>query len=223
MKNITNHTNILFTIDLLKGLGIPPKSGPADITIAVITAIVPVVFAIVIFGFHSHNKVTMSIQRQEAVTLEAKTGELSGAVENQKALEMEKVYYGLCISEVNSSIEKNTQWSSVLTELIENMPGSVVLTDMKVEQDSVEKEVPKPDDPSKKIMINVPVNKLLLSVSDNGRGNCDEEVRKFRDFLRSSPLLGPMLANIDVSHRTEKLEGKIIVFYEINCLFNPES
>jgi len=222
VKNITNHSKVIFTIDLLKGQGIPPKSGPAGITIAVITAVVPVIFAIVIFGLHSHKKVIMSIQQQEVVKLEAEIAELSAAVENQKALEREKIHYGVCISEVNSSIEKCTQWSPVLTTLIDNMPGSVVLTNLKVEQDSVEKEVSKPDDPKKKIKINVPVNRLWLSVSDNGQGNCDEAVRKFRDRLRSSPLLGPMLASINVSHRTDKLEGKEIVFYEISCLFNPE-
>lgn len=220
-KNII-HNKVLFTIDLLKGQGIPPKSGPAGIAIAVVTAIVPVIFVLMIFGFRSHDKVMMSIQHQEVLTLEAKTDELSNAVKNQKALEMQKVHYGACISEVNASIGKYTQWSPVLTELIENMPGSVVLAELKLVQDSVEIEVPKPDNPKKKVKINVPVNKLVLSVSDQGRGNCDEVVRDFRDSLGSSDLLGPMLAKIDVARKTEKFENKDIVFYEISCLFKPE-
>ena len=218
VKNITKN-KVLFTIDLLKGQGIPPRSGPAGIAIAVVTAIVPIIFVIMIFGFRSHDQVMMSIQQQEIITLEAKTDELSNAVESQRALEMQKIHYGSCISEVNASIDKYTQWSPVLTELIENMPGSVVLAELKVVRDSVEKEVPKPDDPKKKIKIMVEVNKLVLSVSDQGQGNCDEVVRNFRDSLGSSDLLGPMLAKIDVARRTENFEGKDKVFYEISCLF----
>ena len=51
VKNITTRNEVLFTIDLLKGQGIPPKSGPAGIAIAVVTAIVPVIFVIMIFHY----------------------------------------------------------------------------------------------------------------------------------------------------------------------------
>lgn len=222
MKSIGNNNKVVFTIDLLKGQGIPPQSGPWCIVIAVITAILPVIIAIAIWGFYQKNNVVMSIKQQDIAKLEEKTFELSDAVENQRALEREKIHYGACISEVNASIGKYTQWSSVLAELIENMPGSVVLSELKVEQDSVEKEVPKPDDPKKKVKINVPVNKLVLSVSDQGRGNCREAVRKYRECLLASPLLKPMLATIDFSTRTENLEGKDVKFYELSCLFKSE-
>lgn len=221
-KKNTTSNETLFTIDLLKGQGIPPKSGPAGIAIAAVATIAPVILVIMIFGFRSHDNVMTSIQKQEVITLEEKINRLSIAVENQRALELEKVHYGICISEVKGLIDDYTQWSPVLTELIKNMPGSVILSELKVEQDSVEKEVPKPDDPEKKIKINVPVNKLVLSVSNQGRGNCDEEIRKFRDKLLSSELLRPMLAKIDVSHRTEDNDGTDTVFYEISCLFKPE-
>ena len=39
-------TKTVFTIDLLKGGGVPFKSGPAGVVLAVITAAVPVVVAI---------------------------------------------------------------------------------------------------------------------------------------------------------------------------------
>lgn len=222
VKKNTMKNKVFFTIDLLKGQGVPPKSGPAGVAIGAITALVPVIFVIAILGSYLNHEVLVSVKQREIVVLKEKTNKLSDAVENQRKLEQEKFQYGLCISEVNSSIDKYTQWSPVLTTLVENMPGTVVLTELSVKQDSVETEVPKPDDPTKKIKINVPVNKLSLCVSDQGQGNCDEAVRTFRDRLRSSPLLGPMLAKIDVSHRTDNLGGKDIVFYEIHCLFKPE-
>ena len=221
-KKISTSSETLFTIDLLKGRGIPVKRGPAGIVITAVTAIVPVVLVIMIFGFRSQDKVLMSLKKQEIESLEQKINRLSGDVEDQKVLEQEKIQASQCISEVNSLIKKYTPWSPILTTIIENMPGSVVLTGLNVKLDSVEKEVPKPDEPQKKIKINVPVNKLSLTVSDQGQGNCDEAVRDFQDRLRSSPVLGPLLAKIDVSHKTDNLEGKAVVSYTIDCLFKPD-
>jgi hypothetical protein len=220
-KNTTKNMSI-FTIDLLKGQGIPPKSGPMGIVIAVITALVPVIIAITLLGLHLNSKVVMKIRQQDIVRLEAKADELSGAVKMQKALEKEKILYSACLSDVKSSIGKFTQWSPVLMTIIENMPGSVVLTDLKVEQKSVEKEGPKKDNPNKMVPMNVLVTKLLLRVSDNGQGNCDKVVKDFRDRLSSSPVFASKLENIVPSQKSEKYEGKEVVSYELNCLFNPE-
>ena len=93
VKENTVKNKGMFTIDLLKGQGIPTKSGPAGITIALITAIVPAVIALSLYGLHLNNKVVTKIRQQDIQKLEAKTSELSGAVEMKKALEKEKVLY----------------------------------------------------------------------------------------------------------------------------------
>lgn len=222
MENIAAENMSVFKIDLLKGKGIPPKSGPTGIVIVAITAFIPVVIAMTLLGQHLHNKVTMKIKQQDIIKLEARTEKLSDAVEIQKSLEKEKVFYNACLSDVKTSIEKYTQWSPVLMTIVKNMPASVVLTDLLVEQDSVEKDVPKKDDPSKTLPMKVLVTKLLLRISDNGQGNCDKAVKEFRDKLSSSPVLAPKLENIVPSQKSEKSDGRDVVSYELNCLFRPE-
>ena len=60
----------MFTIDLLKGHGIPIKSKPEGIAIAVATFTVPLVIAIVMFGFCLHTRIIMSIQKQAIINYE---------------------------------------------------------------------------------------------------------------------------------------------------------
>lgn len=211
----------MFKIDLLKGQGVPPKRGPGGIAIVAVTVTMPVIVAIAMFGSYLHSKIVVSIKQQEIVRWEAEVDKLSNAVELQKALEKEKIVYGACLSEVKSSINRHTQWSPVLTTLIKDMPESVVLTEAGVEYDSVKRQVPKKDDPKKMIEIDVPVKTLRLRVCGGPRGNCDEAVKAFRDRLRSSALLGPRLENIGVSQKSETLEGRDVVSYEINCVFKP--
>lgn len=208
-----------FTIDLLKGEGIPFRSGPAGVAFAVITAAVPIVIAIAIGGIYFHNNVIMSLKAKEIAVMETKVDGLSDAIEQQKTLEKEKSHYDICLSEVKSTLGKFNQWSPVLTTLVENMPHSVILTELEVKQDTVKKKVPKKDDPSKMVEISAPVTTMRVTVSDSTRTDSDQAVKEFRDHLCSSAVLGPKLEKVDVSKESGTLEGQDIVYYMIDCVF----
>ncbi len=214
--------NTVFKIDLLKGQGVPFRNGPTDIAFAVISAVVPIVIAITIVGLYMHNKVAVSQKQKEITTLTEKIDELSDAVEQQKRLEMEKIHYGVCLSEVKSSIEKFSQWSPILTTLVENMPNSVVLTKLEVEQDTVKKKVPGKDDPDIMEDIDTFVTTMRVTVSDSSLSNSDKAVKEFRDYICSSALLGPRLDKVGVSKESGTLGGEDVVYYLIDCVFKAE-
>ncbi len=213
----------LFTIDLLRGQGIPPKSGPADMAVAVITAAVPILVVIIIAGLFMRNKIVMSMMSREIAAMETKTSGLSDAIAFQKAIEQEKAHHNLCLSEVKSSIGKFNQWSPVLTLLVENMPSSVALTELEIKQDSVRKKVPKKDNPKEMIEINVPVTVMSLKMCSDSLSNNDEAVKIFRDYLRNSPLLSSKLDKVSVSKESGLLENRDVAFYLMNCTFKSGS
>jgi len=209
----------MFKIDLLKGQGIPIKSSPGGIAIVAVTVTVPIIVAIIMFGFHLNNKTIASIKEQEIVRCQTEIDKLSNAVELKKSLEKEKIFYGDCLSEVKSSISKYIQWSPVLVTLVENIPNSVMLTGLEVRQDSVRKKIPKKDNPQEMIEASVPVRILRMSVSGNPQYDCNKEVRDFQERLNFSTFLGPKLENIVVSRESETLEGRDVASYEIECVF----
>jgi len=211
----------MFTIDLLKGQGIPAKSRPEGIAIAAATLAVPVIIAIVMFGLYLRNKIIISVQKQAIANYETKIGGLSDAVELQKSFENEKNAISGCLSEASASLGRHTQWSPVLATLVKNMPDSVVMTELEVKQSSVKRKVPKKDDPKKMIDISVPVRTLRINVCGSPQSDCDKAVRDFRERLRSSTLLGPKLENIRVSQRLGTLESREVVSYQIECIFKP--
>jgi hypothetical protein len=216
MKNVR-----MFKIDLLKGEGAPVKKRPEGVIVAAISLIVPVIVAAVIFGFYVSTSVAISIHRQEVANYEAKISELSDAVALQESFERDKNAIGSSMSEVSSTVGRYTQWSPVLVAVVENMPDSMVLTSLEVNQHSIKRKVPKEDDPQTMIDTTIPVKTLRISVSGKPPHTYDRAVRDFSDRLRSSKVLGPKLEDIRVSQDVGKLEGQDVVSYQIDCVFTP--
>lgn len=212
----------MFTIDLLKGQGLPIKSRPEGIVIAAITLAVPIIIAIAMFSFYLRSGIIISIKKQDRINYEAKMNKLADAVELQRTFEKEKGICSGCLSEVKASISRHTQWSPILAALVENIPESVVLEELSVRQSSVKKKVPQKDDPKKMVEATFLLRTLSMSVYGGAWSNCGEAVREFRDRLWSSSLLGPKLENIKVSQKSARIENKDVISYEIDCVFKPE-
>ncbi len=209
----------MFTIDLLKGQGIPTKSKPESMAIAAIGFAVPVIATLVVFGCYLHSSVVISIQKQRILNYETKTAELANAIKLQKSFEQEEGAINTCLSEVSSSTNRHFQWSPVLATLVTNMPDSVILTRLEAKQNSVKIKVPQKNDPKKMIDISVPARTLQLSVSGYPQYNIDKAVRDLRDRLRFSTLLESKLEDIRVSQGFSTLEGQDVVSYEVDCIF----
>lgn len=212
----------MFTIDLLKGQGIPIKRRPWGVAIVTTTVAVPIFVAMVMLGFYLGDRIVVSVKKQAIIKYEKYIGTLSDAVELQKSFEKEKNNINSCLSEALSSIGKHTQWSPILVTVVGNMPDSMILTSLEVKQRFTKIKVPKKDDPGKMIDVSVPVGTLQMSVSGRPQADNDKAVKDFMDRLRSSALLAPKLEDIKVSQKSDTLEGQNVVSYEIDCAFKPK-
>jgi Tfp pilus assembly protein PilN len=213
----------MFTIDLLKGQGIPARTKPEHIAVVAAACTVPALIAMVMFGVYLTRRVSISIQKQEIATYEAKAEKLVGALEMQKTFEQEKALINTCLAEVASSIDKHAQWSPVVTTLVESMPDSMVLTNLEVKQRPEKRKVPGKESGQTRD-ITVPVTTLTISVRGNQDRDYAEAVKKFMNRLRFSDVLGPKLEDIRMSQEDsrEKLDGKSLVSYVIRCIFKPK-
>jgi Tfp pilus assembly protein PilN len=212
----------MFTIDLLKGQGVPVRIGPWGLVITAMTFAVPIFVAMVMLGFYLGDRIVISERKQAIVNYEKDINKLSDAVELQESFEKEKNNINHCLSEALSSAGKHTQWSPILTTVVESMPDSMVLTRLEVKQRSASKKVPQQDDPNKTIDVSVPASTLQMSVSGRLQANSDKMVKDFKDRLRLSALLAPKLEDIVISQKTDTFEGQEVVSYDIDCIFKPE-
>jgi len=211
----------MFTIDLLKGQGLPTRSRASNSILAATACAVPLLGALVVAGAYLQNRVVLSIQRSTLNAGKLKIEQLAGAVRQQRMLESQRAACRECLSEVSSVLADHTQWSPVLKAVVETLPDSVVLTAMEVRQRSVRRTIPRADDPKKTDDVTLVVPTLRMQVAAIPESSGNEAIRLFMDELRCSPAIGSKIEDITVSQRAESLEDLAVVAYEIDCLFKP--
>lgn len=211
----------MYTIDLLKGQGIPTKTSPLGIAIVVATPVVPAIAVVIMIALYLHNRIVINVQDHQIDHYKTKAAELLNDVQQQRTFESQKALHANCLSEVNSFVTRYFQWSAVLTTLVDNLPESLVLNALEIGQSSVKRKVPKKDDPQKIVDLALPVKTLKLTVCGSTESD-NNSVKQFRESLRVYEFLGSKLENIAVSQQARTLNGKDVVSYEIDCVFKPK-
>ena len=101
----------MFTIDLLKGQGVPLKSSPGGIAITAVTIAIPLYVLLIMIGLYANDVSYMSVKEQEITRCQSEIDRLSDVVSQHESLEKQRVIYRNCLSEVSSSLGKYIQWS----------------------------------------------------------------------------------------------------------------
>jgi len=211
----------MYTIDLLKGEGVPIRCRPGGIAFACLIVVVPFLVGVGALSFYMDGRVVITIQNQQVSKLTTAIASLSDAVHKKESLEKEKAQVTGMLSDVKAGLGGRTQWSPILGSLVESLSEPLVLTKLEAHQNTVRHKVPSKDDPSKKVEISIPVRELRIGVCGKDKESSSEAVRQFQESLRSSPTIGPVLDTITVSQNATNLDGQEAVLYELNCVFKP--
>ena len=213
----------MFNIDLLKSSGLPIRTKPQGVAIFVATFAVPVLVAILLFGYYVRNKVVISVDKQNIASFENQSKRLADALTTKESFEKEKAGINNCITDISKLIKNHFQWSPVITTLVENLPDSVVLTNLEIKQTTIKRKPAKGEnDKDKKANLSVPVRTLKMRVSANPSYSSDLDIRTFKDKLRDSKYLGPKIEDIVIaSQGHDMLDGRDVVCYDIDCVFKP--
>jgi hypothetical protein len=212
----------MLTIDLLKKTGIPVRSDPDNVAITMLMLEVPLFIAIVMLGCYLNNNVIISIQKQKIINYTQRISKLSEAAALQDAFAKEKENIDNCMSEVSANINKHTQWTPFLIEIVKIMPNSILLTGVDVKQDEIKKKVPSKKGGPESTEVIVPVKRMQIRVCEKSATDGGQSVRDFQDSLRASAVFGPRLDNINISQGVDAYKGQDVISYQIDCIFKPQ-
>jgi hypothetical protein len=209
----------MYTIDLLKGEGIPIPARPGGIAMACTIVVIPLLLCFGLTSVYLDGQVVLSIEKDQLHKLEAASGALAGALEKKESLDREKTHALGVLADIKANLAGYNQWSQVVEAVVENLSDTLVLTRLEARKDMVRRKIPAPHDPTVRVDVSVPQRTLKLSVCGRQAGTALDAVQKLQEDLRTAPALGPMLDTITVSQNATMLDGQEAVMYELECVF----
>lgn len=212
----------MFKIDLLQGQGIPVRSTPAGLAVVATASAVPVIVLIFIVSFFMTNRVNISLAEQGITRFTSMKEQLSNGMSTAKSFEQEKRQINNSLDEAASAFYRHSQWTEILVAIVQNMPDTIILTELQVKQNVIRKSIPKKgSNPEEMLQISVPVRTLRMKVSGRSGSDCAGAVKDFSDRLRYSDVLKDKIVDIRISQEAGTTENHDKVYYEIECEFKP--
>ncbi|HBG28255.1 MAG: hypothetical protein A2Y10_09690 [Planctomycetes bacterium GWF2_41_51] len=211
----------MITIDLLKGRGFTTTNITQNVTALIIAATVPAVLAIVMIFFLVHLKITSAIQKKRIANYQTRIEQSSQILAFRRNFENETGTINNCLSDVAVSINKYLQWSQVIESVVNNIPGTMILTKLEAQQKPLKIKNASDENSKKTTTLNAVVRTLTITVNGDWGIDYDKDVQKFKNMLNSSPNIGPYLSKIKISRKSQELDQKETSSYEIECTFKP--
>lgn len=210
-----------YEIDLLNGKGLPVKSRPEAIVIGVATVLVPVIAALMLFGYYVHAKVSVSVLEGQVASCEQRIEEddLQEVVKLQNELKNRKQGIEKCLAELEQNIDAHFQWSKIVIELVEILPDNMLLTEMSGKQRYVKKKVADPQKPDVMKEVSLPQRSLRLGLKGPAWDNCDAAVKNFKSRVQESEVFGDKVEDMIVSQEIEDVKGEEYAIYFVDCIF----
>ncbi len=210
----------MFTIDLLKGKGVPDQPKPAMIAVGSVPFVVPVLVAVVLACFYGGTFVRIVSARSEIAPLDKQI--LARLPEVKFARKINAGISGTNkgLNEVAIAIKQFCQFSGILETLSEELPDSILFKDIKITGVREKIKIPDPKDSSKKIERRFMRRIMRINVCGIPSRRTDVAVREYIERLQKSKALGSLIERIGiVSEEDGKLDEKTVTLYGIECRF----
>ena len=210
----------MFTIDLLKGKGVPDQLKPTMIAIGSVPFVVPVLAAVVLVCFYGGTFVRIAGAKSEIAPLEKEILEHLPEVKFAREINAGISNTNKDLNEVGVAIKQFCQFSGILETLSEELPDSILFKEIKVTGVREKKKMPDPKDPSKQINGRFMKRVMRISVCGIPSRKTDVAVHEYINRLQESKALGSLIERIGiVSEEDSKLDEKTVTLYGIECRF----
>lgn len=211
----------MYSIDLLKGRGIPPRGRTGALLVAAIIAMLPAAILLAAFGWYlTEQSRCASLNGQIAA---------NNAILNRQAEFLQKCDRkqqqikdaGKCLIDVVTALRYRQQWSPIISDLVTNMPDGITLENMMVRSSDMVEYIPDPKDKRKKIKINKVDRTMFIVVAGKTGVKSDHAVRDYVQNLRSVDSFKQILENLTYQQKPAKSEDEMITEYEIEFMLKP--
>ncbi|MCD6174897.1 MAG: hypothetical protein J7K65_03905 [Planctomycetes bacterium] len=213
----------MFSIDLLKGKGLPETIDLKRSALKALPILIPVLAVTLFASAYQHDRALLRDQRQ---ILSSNQQQLALHTEdiaeynkiNSKIKGMQK-----CLNDISKAMTYRVQVSEVFVELSQALPENIFVYEINLDRKSVQEKIQNPDsgEVTQRLVVRRKLN-LVLCGYDADRS--DTAVQEYVNALKQSPLLAKIFLEIKPSARQQgEVEGRPAIYYEIECILREQS
>ncbi|NLH17356.1 MAG: hypothetical protein GX455_12330 [Phycisphaerae bacterium] len=213
----------MFTIDLLKGTGVPIKNSPGTVALKVLPFVLPLLVAVYLFGSFEYNRTVVAMEISGIQKMNDKLTEYSAEIQQARQWTSATEQTRKNLAEVKRGLGRHLQWSPILQTLVEQLPDTIALKELKLSRSTTRKKVTEGKESNK--LVNKTIIHRILSVQVFGESSweTDEAVQQYLSRLGKAPAIHQRLKDIRiVSQQTDEANGKPITIHTIECEFQPQ-
>lgn len=214
---------MMFTIDLLKGAGLPKKSRPLVVAMAMVPLLIPLMGTVVLAACWQHNQTLMQTQQKiiddNQLKINASADDLAYYTQaNTKLFTLRQQ-----LEDVELGLRYRIQVSDILKTLTESLPDNLVLNRLDLSRmDQQKKETDKLTGNVRQTL--VIHRKLRVEVGGISQDQIDASADEYVQKLRSCERLKDRVESIQIVARNNgSMDGHPCAFYEIECVLKEQN
>ena len=212
----------MHTIDLLRGEGIPLRTTPAGIIVAVVTVLVPLCVAAGMVDRYLNNINLIDIETYALAREQARIDSYSDAARAKAALESQKARIEKTLEEVARFANRHIQWSPILTTVAKDIPENMIITTLEAVCKNTTAIVPHQTEPNTNVRVTIPKRSLVIDMAGKQSEDHDGVMIDFRDKLVKSAELGSKLQDVVISRESDKTVEQGGTSYKAVCVFEQK-
>jgi hypothetical protein len=213
----------MLTIDLLKGAGVPIKNSPGTVALKALPFVLPLVVAVYLIGSFQFNRTVIAMEQTGIDKIQDKLTEYAADIQQARQWNVASDQIRKNLAEVTRALGRHLQWSRTLQALVEQMPESIGLKEMKLARNITREKAVDPHDSQKqvdKIVIHRILTLVLYGVPS---WETDEAVQQYLTRLEQTPEIKCRMKDIRiVSQQSDELSGKPFTIHTIECEIQPQ-
>jgi hypothetical protein len=213
----------MFTIDLRNGAGLPPKSRPILVGLAVVPFLIPLVGIVVTGVCWQQNRTLIQTQKSVIHENQQKIGGLKTDLTQFRKTEAQTRLCYQQLGDVDKALKVQIQTTPVFVEMVNSLPGFLTISRLNLERtDQQKKAAVGKTGPAKPDLI--VQRKLKMILSGPATGTTDIAVKQYVQNLSLSPKLSQWINNIRIiSRNNESINDQDYSLYEIECAMKDKT
>ena len=212
----------MFSIDLLKGKGLPQKLDVRKSALKAVPILIPLLAMGVFAASYQRNASMLRVQRQALAGNQRQIAQYTKDVMEYNKIDTQIKGLEKCLNDISKALSYRIQVSDLLTELVQALPESIFIYEMNMSRNAVNEKIQQENSAEVKQRL-VVRRQLKLVLCGYDPEKSDVAVQDYVSELEKSPLLTGLFVEMKPSARQQgEVDGRPAIYYEIDCVLREQ-